>query len=118
MNDTSILDDIKALCGVPKDVVDFDTAIILHSNTVFSSLTQMGLGPNTGFYITDSNWFWSDVIQDDTNLHNIKTYMYLKVKLLFDPPANATLLNSMESQAKELEWRIRIELETKGGESI
>lgn len=112
MNDTSILDDIKMLLGIPKDITDFDVALVLNCNTIFSGLTQMGLGPSTGFYIIDNTYYWSDIIEDEVNLHNIKTYMYLKVKLLFDPPANATLINSIESQINELEWRISLELES------
>lgn len=111
MNDVSILNDIKALIGIPEHVKDFDTALILHCNTVFSGLSQIGLGPNTGFYIIDDSWLWSDLIEGEVNLHNVKSYVYLKVKLLFDPPANATLVNSIESQINELEWRIRFELE-------
>lgn len=116
MNDKSILSDIKSLCGIPEDVQDFDNALILHCNTVFSGLAQMGLGPETGFYISDKTWNWSDVIEGEVNLHNIKSYVYLKVKLLFDPPANATLLKSIESQISELEWRIITELENLAGE--
>lgn len=117
MNDNSILNDIKVLCGIPIDVKDFDTVLVLHCNTVFAGLTQMGLGPSTGFYISDDTYIWADIINGDVNLHNVKTYVYLKVKMLFDPPANATLLQSMEAQAKEYEWRICIELENAiGGE--
>ena len=108
----SILDDIKSLCGIPVEVKDFDNAIILHCNSVFSTLTQLGLGPNTGFFITDDTWTWIDLIENQVNLHNVKSYVYLKVKLLFDPPANATLISSMNEQIAEFEWRIRTELET------
>lgn len=118
MNDTSILNDIKSLLGIPVDVVDFDQVLIIHCNTVFSTLTQLGLGDSTGFYIVDSSWNWSDIIEGVVNLHNVKSYMYLKVKLLFDPPANATLLNSMEQQAQEIEWRIRMELENAMGGAV
>lgn len=119
MNDTSILKDIATLCGIPDGCKDFDQALILHCNSVFSGLTQMGLGPITGFYIMDNSSFWSDIIPDEVNLHNVKTYIYLKVKSLFDPPANATLISSMNEQIQELEWRIRMELETmKGGDNV
>lgn len=111
MNDESILNNVKSLCGIPNDVNDFDQAIILHCNTVFSGLTQMGLGPTTGFYIVDNTKLWSDIIIGEVNLHNVKSYVYLKVKMLFDPPANATLVKSMETQIGELEWRITFELE-------
>lgn len=117
MNDESILIDIKLLCGVPEGIIDFDQVILLHCNTVFATLTQIGLGPSTGFYISDKYSTWNDIIEDDINLHNVKSYMYLKVKLLFDPPANATLISSINQQITELEWRIRMELENlKGGD--
>lgn len=111
MNNQSILNDVKSLCGIPADVDDFDTPLILHCNTVFSGLTQIGLGPKTGFYISDNTKLWSDIIIGEINLHNVKSYVYLKVKMLFDPPANATLVKSMENQIDELEWRIKTELE-------
>lgn len=116
MNDSSILTDIKMLCGVPEDIHDFDQVILMHCNSVFSGLTQLGLGPKKGFYVSDKYVTWSDIIDEEVNLHNVKSYMYIKVKLLFDPPANATLINSMNQQSDELEWRIRMELEnnTKG----
>lgn len=115
INEKSILDDIKSMCGIPEDITDFDTVLLLHCNTIFATLAQLGLGPKEGFYITDNTWYWSDIINEDMNLHNVKSYVFLKVKLLFDPPANATLIQSMESQASELEWRIRIELESDTG---
>lgn len=118
MNNASILNDIKSLCGIPEDVLDFDTALLIHCNTVFSGLTQMGLGPNTGFYIIDNTWTWDDLIEGEVNLHNIKSYVYLKVKLLFDPPANATIITSMNAQISEIEWRIRMELENAMGGDI
>lgn len=111
ISNSSILNDIKSLCGIPVDVTDFDTALILHCNTVFSGLTQMGLGTNTPFYISDETWTWDDLFLETENLHNVKTYVYLKVKLVFDPPANATLISSINSQIQELEWRIRMEIE-------
>lgn len=104
----SILQDTKEMLGIPAHVKDFDPPLILHCNTVLATLTQLGVGPTEGFYILDDTDIWEELIQE-RNLHNIKAYVYLKVKLLFDPPANATLVNSMESQLREIEWRISME---------
>lgn len=109
MEDNSILDDIKKLLGMPMCYTPFDTDIIIHINSVLSNLSQMGVvsesAPN--FQIEDNSAKWSDFIAGDKNiLSSVKTYIYLKVKLLFDPPANATLLGAIESQIKELEYRL------------
>lgn len=111
MNSTSILKDIKSLLGIPDEVKDFDPALLMHCNSVFSGLVQMGLGEDSTFFITDDTIKWFDIFDDYQNLHNIKTYIYLKVKLLFDPPANATLVSSINAQIQECEWRIGLELE-------
>lgn len=106
----SILIDIKKLLGIPEQVTDFDDALIMYCNTVFSALTQIGVGPPEGFYVYDKNDTWDDIIGEH-NIQNVKAYVGLKVKLLFDPPANATLIGSIESQLSEIEWRIRTEVD-------
>lgn len=105
-----ILNDIKSSLGIPLHVTDFDSTIIMHCNTVFSALTQMGVGPKEGFYIVDDTGEWWE-LTGDHNIQNVRSYVYLKVKLLFDPPANGTLITVMESQIAEIEWRIRIEVD-------
>ena len=106
----SIIDDTKEFLGIPKAVKDFDPALILHCNTVIAALTQLGVGPEEGFQVIDDTDIWEELIQE-RNLHNIKSYVYLKINLKFNPPANATLVNSMESQLREIEWRISIEVD-------
>ena len=111
----SILNDVKMLCGVPEDIKDFDGTLILHCNGVFSTLNQIGFGPDEGYYIYDSNDSWSDILEDG-EMQYVKSYLYLKVKLLFDPPANATLIASMEKQIAEFEWRIKTEIENRSSQ--
>lgn len=104
----SILTSIKKLLGIAEDYTHFDTDIIIHINSVFSILTQLGVGPADGFFIMDDSAVWSDYIQDDAAIQMVKTYVYLKVKLIFDPPANSFVTTSIEKSISELEWRLSI----------
>lgn len=108
--DESILTSIKKLLGVSEDYTQFDADIIMHINTVFMNLTQLGVGPNTGFYIEDDSASWSDFVDIENNapLQAIKTYIYLKVKLLFDPPLSSSVIEAMNRQISELEWRLNV----------
>lgn len=108
MLDNSILNNIKKLLGIPADYVAFDTDIIIHINSVFANLSQMGVSSsNTLFQIQDNTCTWDDFVAgDDDILTSIKTYVYLKVRLLFDPPANSVLVESINNQIKELEYRL------------
>lgn len=103
----SILNSIKKLLGLPVEYTAFDADIQIHINTVFANLAQMGVCPNTnGFQIEDASTEWSEFTEDDTLINNVKSYVYLKVRLIFDPPANSTLVASIENQIKELEYRL------------
>lgn len=104
----SILLSIKKMIGIPNDYNVFDTDIIIHINTVFDSLNQMGVGPEEGFSISDSSTEWSEFLTFGKNSEMVKTYMYLKVRMLFDPPSNGTLSNVLSEQIKEYEWRLLI----------
>ena len=104
--DDSILDTVKKMLGLTSDYTAFDTDIIIHINTVFSNLSQMGIGPEEGFMIEDSSTQWSEFIGDDKLLNNVRSYMYLKVRLLFDPPANAAIKEAFDNQINELEYRM------------
>jgi len=112
IQEESILTSIKKLLGIASDVDAFDMDIIIHINTIFANLAQMGVGPkdesgsNAGFKITSSEETWGDFTEDDLLIENVKTYVYIKVKLIFDPPTTGPLINAYESQAKELEWRL------------
>ena len=102
----SILNDIKKLLGITDDYHAFDTDIIIHINTAFSILNDMGIGPEEPFSIINSENQWSEFISDDKTLLKVKTYIYHKVKLLFDPPSSSSVSESYNNQIKELEWRM------------
>lgn len=102
----SILGTIKKLLGSPDEDVSFDADIIFHINTALSILTQEGIGPKNGFRIYDESFTWSDFIGDDPRLETVKSYVYFKVKLMFDPPTNTTVLNAMQQMCSEMEWRL------------
>lgn len=115
-NDTvleeKILSSIKKLLGLNDSVTVFDTDIVIHINTVFASLAQMGVGPknsdgeNIGFKISTGNEVWGDFTANDILVENVKTYVYIKVKMVFDPPTSSALIDAYNAQAKELEWRL------------
>ena len=108
----SILNSIKKLLGMSEDYTAFDTDIIIHINSVFSILRQLGIGPEEGFIIEDESAVWSDFIGDKITIELVKTYMYMKVKLIFDPPLNASVLQSYKESIAEFEWRGNVEAET------
>ena len=104
----SILDSTKKVIGLAEDNTDFDVDIIMHINTAFSTLNQLGVGPDDGFAIEDADAVWSDFLMDVLPLNNIKTYIYLRVRMLFDPPTTSFTIAAMEKQIEELEWRINV----------
>lgn len=108
MDEDSILKTIKKLLGLPEDYDAFDQDLIIHINSVFSTLDQIGVGPANGFYISDETATWDHFFNEDLPVHNIKTYVYLKVRLVFDPPATSFAITAIENQAKELEWRLSL----------
>lgn len=106
----SILTSIKKLLGITEEYEHFDTDLIIHINSVFSILAQLGIGPKDGFSIRDKTSKWSDFLNDknDKRLEMIKSYVYMKVKLMFDPPTNSSLLESMTRFTNEFEWRANV----------
>ena len=104
----SILTSIKKLLGISEDYTQFDSDLIMHINTVFLNLTQLGVGPEKGFSIQNANDAWSDFIDNNTQLQAVKSYMYLKVKLLFDPPLSSSVIESMNRMIAELEFRLNV----------
>ena len=108
----SILTSIKQLLGITENYNNFDVDIIMHINTAFTTLNQLGVGPVEGFMIKDDKTLWSDYIDDEIKFNSVKTYIYLRVRLLFDPPASATIMEAMQQQIKQLEWRLNVESET------
>lgn len=108
----SILTSIKKLLMIADDYDHFDPDIIMHINSVFMTLTQLGVGPPEGFIIEDDSSVWTDFIEDPVQLQAVKSYIYLKVRLLFDPPSSSAVLESFNNQAKEYEWRLMVMAET------
>lgn len=106
MND-SILSSIKKMLGLPEEYDAFDLDIITHINSVFTILAQIGVGPSNGFMIEDKTAVWTDFIQDIGVYQLVKSYMVLKVRLLFDPPMSSAV-ECYKTQANEYEWRLKI----------
>ena len=107
----SILTSIKKLLGIDEIYTQFDDDIIMHINSVFLNLTQLGVGPSEGFLIEDDTATWEDFIGDSNQLQAVKSYVYLKVKLLFDPPLSSSVIESMNRMIAELEWRLNVAVE-------
>lgn len=106
--ENSILDSIKKLLQIEPSYDEFDVDIMIHINSVFSTLYQIGVGPQTGAYrITSQANAWSEFIGDDTFLEEVKSYIYLRVKRLFDPPETSFANDSFKDQLKEMEWRLQ-----------
>ena len=107
----SILNTIKKALGIAEDYTEFDLDIIMHINSVFLTLNQLGVGPASGFRIENEKDEWDDYVDDDDYLDAIKTYIYLKVKTVFDPPLNSTVMDAMKQSINELEWRLNIQVD-------
>lgn len=104
----SILTSIKKMLGITEEYEHFDPDIIMHINSVLMILTQMGVGPASGFIIEDETAEWTDFVKDTITIEAIKSYVYLKVKLLFDPPTSGSVTESMNRMISEFEWRLNV----------
>lgn len=104
----SILSSIKKLLGIDPEYKVFDQEIITHINTAFAILNQLGVGPAVGYFIESEDETWETYISN-YNFMMVKTYVYLSVKLAFDPPSSTALLDSMNRQLNELTWRLELE---------
>lgn len=104
----SILTSIKKMLGITEKYTHFDEDIIMHINSVFMILTQIGIGPETGFRIEDDLATWEEFTSDNIMLESVKSYMYLKVKSLFDPSASSAVTSSYDRLINELEWRLHV----------
>lgn len=104
----SILNSIKKLLGITEEYSAFDTDIIIHINSVLAILRQIGVGPSNGFYIEDESATWNDFIENDSRLETIKSYIYMKVRMMFDPPTSSSIMEAYNKTINELEWRISI----------
>lgn len=106
----SILISIKKLLGIMEDDLSFDAELIIHINTAIAVLTQLGVGPETGFKITGDTEIWDSLIGVRRDLDSIKSVIYYRVRLSFDPPQNSFLVESLRKQCEELEWRIEVSI--------
>ena len=105
----SILLTIKEMLGIPSEYSVFDSELMAYINSAITALRQIGAGPQNGFSINDEYATWSDYIDDMSMYENVKTYIYLKVRMMFDPPSSSFVLESFKNQAAEVEWRIYIQ---------
>lgn len=112
MND-SILTSIKKLLGIAEEYTHFDTDITMHINSVFFTLSQLGVGPTKGFSIKDAKNTWNEYLPDGELLNAVKTYVFLKVKIVFDPPTSSSVIEAYNKCIAEAEWRINVEAEYK-----
>lgn len=110
----SILKSTKKVLGIAPDYTAFDQDILTHINSVFVTLAQLGIGPDVGFAIEDDTAVWGDLLGTSPLQNSVKSYMHLRVRMLFDPPATSFHLASMENQAKEMEWRMNVQYEHGG----
>ena len=108
----SILTSIKKMLGIAEEYEHFDADLIMCINSAFMILTQMGVGPSEGFRIEDKESYWDEFVDPEVNLESVKTYVFMKVKLMFDPPTSSAVMESMKNILSELEWRLVVEVET------
>lgn len=110
----SVLTSIKLMLGIPEEVDAFDNILIIHINSCFSILTQLGVGPKGGFSIISKDQTWQDFVKDDKLISQYKSYMYLKVRSLFDPPQTGPLIEASNKLIAEFEWRLCVESDDAG----
>ena len=106
--DESILDSVKKIIGIDSSYTVFDPDLIIHINTVFMILNQLGIGTEEVFSISDNSTTWNEFIQGNSAIQSVKSYMALRVKMLFDKPQSGTLIDAYREDIKELEWRMYI----------
>lgn len=108
MDSSSILSSIKSLLGPDSDYDVFDQDIIVFINSAIATLTQLGVGPSDGFRITGNSETWGDFLGDSLDLESVKSYIYMKVKIAFDPPSSSSVLSAYQEACKEFEWRLNV----------
>lgn len=111
----SILTSVKKLLGISEEYTAFDPDIIMYINSVFSILTQLGVGPTEGFFISDASATWNDYFSEGDRIEAVKSYIAAKVRLMFDPPASSSAMQALSNLVSELEWRLNVRCDkTKG----
>lgn len=116
--ESSILITIKKMLGLAEDYDVFDEEIKVHINSVFMYLNQLGVGPDTPYGITGASETWPQFTPTVDDANALKTYMYLRVKLIFDPPNTSFVLKALQEQITELEWRLNVQVDPKRTDSI
>ena len=111
MQDSILMTIRKLVCGNPY-ADHFDTDLLVHINACFSVLNQLGVGPENGFVVTDETQSWSSYIADNYILNMVKTYVTLKVKKIFDPPLTSSVLEAMDKEISQLEWRLNVAVDS------
>ena len=111
MND-SILVTIKKMLGLDDEYTPFDMDVIVHINAAFMTLCQMGIGPKEGFEVDDYDQTWSEFLTNEVMLGGVKTWVYLQVKMAFDPPSNSFLMDAMKTQSEQILWRLNVQAES------
>lgn len=110
--DESILAEIKKVLGITEEYKVFDDDLIMHINSVFMVLQQLGVGPADGFQITGYSETWADFMSEsDENLIGVKSYIAMKVRLIFDPPSSSFVLDSYKKLIDEFEWRLNVQVD-------
>lgn len=107
-NENSILESTKKLLGIMPDYEHFDMDLIIYINSAISILRQIGIGPKLGYRITSKNDLWGDFIGESHMIEDVKSYIYLRCRLIFDPPTNSFLVTAIENQITELTWRLSV----------
>lgn len=102
----SILNSTKKTLGLAEDYPAFDEDILMHLNSVFADLYQLGIGPQNGYQVTGEDQTWSDYLGSDYRLNSVRSYVYLRVRFLFDPPQAGFHISAMKEQIEKMEWRI------------
>lgn len=114
--DSSILNELRKVVGgstSPGEITHFDMDLMMHANTYFANLTQLGVG-TPGFMLQDDTQTWRDFLGDNyppERLSQVKTYIYIKVRLVFDPPQSSAHISTLKEEAKEIEWRLNVEVD-------
>jgi hypothetical protein len=108
---SSILNDTKKALGLDPAYTAFDVDLVMHINSVLATVRDLGIGPSTGFSIADSSETWEDLIGTDVSLNDVKTYIYLKVRQIFDPPPTSFEIEAVKELVREIEWRLNVRRE-------
>lgn len=113
----SILNSVKKLLGISEEYDAFDQDVIMCINSVFTILTQMGVGPENGFSISDSSATWDDYFSDEPHVEAVKNYVGAKVRMMFDPPTSSSMMQALTNVISELEWRLNVQCDNSTGTS-